>query len=143
MTLRSKAVLYFMLVFFTGAITSSIFEWLAPITTIQVTNASSKVIQSLKISYSGMGEHEGHLIEGLKPGQRVTFKWTTDGKASYRLHATFEDGTQIKGGAGYTQRGNTVKEAIGAERVMSSLPLDLTFGLKHSEPRDTTSPAGD
>ena len=143
MTLRLKAVLYFLLVFFAGSLTSSVFEWLAPITTIQVTNASGKIIQSLGITYTGMGEHEGHLIEGLKPGQRVTFKWTTDGEASYQLHATFEDGTKIKGGAGYTQRGNTVKEAIEAGRVMSRLPMDFTFGFKHSEPRNTTSPAGD
>lgn len=109
---------------------------------MEVTNASDKIIQSLEITYTGMGEHQGHLIEGLKPGQRVTFKWTTDGEASYQLHATFEDGTKIKGGAGYTQRGNTVKEAIEAEWVMSRLPMDFTFGFKHSEPRDTTSPAG-
>lgn len=138
-----KSVLYFLMVFFFGSLTSSIFEWLAPITTIEITNASNKVIRSLDINYTGMGEHKGHLIEGLKPSQSVTFKWTTDGKASYRLHATFEDGTAIKGGAGYTQRGNTIKEAIWAERVMSRQPLDLTFGLLHSEPRDTTSPAGD
>lgn len=140
--IRLKQVLYFV-VFLAGALISSIFQWLAPITTIEVTNASSKVIQSLDITYTGMGEHKGHLIKGLKQGERVVFKWTTDGEASYQLHATFEDGTTIKGGAGYTQRGNTVKEAIEAKRVMSRLPVDLTFGFQHGEQIDTTSPGGD
>lgn len=135
--MKLKAVAYFLLVYFVGALTSSVFEWLEPITTIEVTNASNKVIKQLDIKYRGMGEHEGRIAENLKPGQVVTFKWTTEGEASYRLHAIFEDGTEVKGGAGYTQRGNTVKESIEAKRVVSSLPIDFTFGLLHSAPRDT------
>ena len=136
-------VLYFILVFSAGALTSSIFEWGAPITTIEITNDSDKIIRSLKIKYTGMGEHKGYLIEGLKPRQKFTFKWTTEGEANYRLHATFEDGSEIKGGAGYTQRGKTVKEAIELNRVLSSLPMDFTFGFQYSTLRDTTSPLND
>ncbi len=120
--------------------TSSFFEWLAPITTIEIANASDKVIRSIDINYTGMGEHKGHLIEGLKPSQKVTFKWTTDGEADYSLHAIFEDGSEIKGGAGYTQRGNTVKEAIELNRIMSSLAMDFTLGLLFNTPRNTTIP---
>lgn len=141
--MKVQAVLLSVLVFFAGALTSSIFEWMAPITTIEVTNTSDKVIRSLNITYKGMGEHKGHLIDGLKPGQRVTFKWATDGEASYRLHATFEDGTEVKGGAGYTERGNKVKEAIEVKRVMSERPVWFTFGTLFHSPWDTTSPAGD
>lgn len=136
--MRVKSALYFVAVFFVGALTSSIFEWLQPITTIEVTNASDKVIRSLDISYTGMGEHKGRLTESLKPGEKITFKWATDGEAAYLLHASFDDGSEIRGGAGYTQRGNTVKDAIEAKRVMSRFPKDFTFGLGYSAPRDTT-----
>lgn len=141
--MRVKSLLYFLLVFFAGAMTSSIFEWLAPLTTIEVTNTSNKVIRRLDITYTGTGDHKGNLIDGLKPGQKVTFKWATDGEASYRLHATFEDGTEVKGGAGYTERGNTVKEAIEVKRVLSERPVCFTFGMLSHSPWDTTSPAGD
>lgn len=136
--MKLKAVAYFLLVYFVGALTSSVFEWLAPITTIEVTNASNKVIKQLDINYRGMGEHEGRIAENLKPGQVVTFKWTTEGEASYRLHATFEDGTEIKGGAGYTQRGDTVKEEIEAKRIMTRLPISFTLSSLHSDSYDTT-----
>jgi hypothetical protein len=139
--MRFKSILYFLLIFFAGSITSSIFEWLAPITTIEVTNSSDKVIRSIDINYTGMGEHKGHLIEVLKPGQRVTFKWTTDGEADYSLRVNFEDGTEVSGGHGYTGRGKLQKEYIEEKRVMSSSPMDFTFGLQFSKPRDTTRPA--
>lgn len=136
--MKFKAIAYFVLVFFAGALTSSVFELLAPITTIEVKNASNKVIKQLDIKYRGMGEHEGRIAESLKPGQVVTFKWTTEGEASYRLHATFEDGTEVKGGAGYTQRGDTVKEEIEAKRIMTRLPISFTLGSLHSASYDTT-----
>lgn len=136
--MKFKAIAYFVLVFFAGALTSSVFEWLAPITTIEVTNSSKKVIKQLDIKYRGMGKHEGRIAENLKPGQVVTFKWTTEGEASYRLHATFEDGTEVKGGAGYTQRGDTVKEEIEAKRIMTRLPISFTLGSLHSDSYDTT-----
>lgn len=139
--MRFKSVLYFVLVFVTGSMTSSFFEWLAPITTIEIANSSEKVIRSIDISYTGMGEHKGHLIEGLKPNQKVTFKWTTDGEADYSLRAIFEDGTEVSGGHGYTARGNHMKEYIDEKRVMSSSPIDFTFGFKYSKPRETTRPA--
>ena len=141
--MKVRAVLLSVLVLFAGALTSSIFEWMAPITTIEVTNASDKVIRSLDIAYSGMGDHKGRIAENLKPGEKITFKWATDGEAAYLLHASFENGSEIRGGAGYTQRGNTVKDAIEAKRVMSRLPKDFTFGLGYSVPRDTTRPADD
>lgn len=137
-----KFVLPFLFVFFTGAITSSIFEWYVPITTIKITNTSNKVIDQLDIKYRGIGEHSGRIAENLQPGQVVTFKWATYGKASYRLHATFNDGTEVKGGLGYVKRGETIKDAIESGRVMTAAPIWFTFGLLFHEPIDTTRPLG-
>jgi hypothetical protein len=135
---RTKAILYFLLVFFVGSLTSSIFEWLQPITTIEVTNASSKTIKYLDIEYKGMGNHKGRIAESLAPGKVVTFKWTTDSEASYRLYAIYEDNTEVKGGAGYTSRGDTVKESIYELEVISRVPEDFTFGFLYAVPRTTT-----
>lgn len=137
--MRVRPVFYFLLVFLSGALTSSIFEWLQPITTIEVRNASNKVISHLDIEYRGMGDQRGRIAENLKPGQEMTFKWTTEGEGSYRLHVTFEDGTEIHGGAGYIERGNVIKEAVEAERVMSERPMRFTFGTQYHPPWDTTA----
>lgn len=138
MTLKPKAVLYFLVVFFAGALTSSIFEWLQPIATIEVRNASNKVIRHLDIEYRGMGDHKGRIAENMKPGQKTTFKWTTEGEGSYRLHVIFEDGTEVHGGAGYIERGSVIKEAVEAGRVMSERPMWFTFSSLFHPPWDTT-----
>ncbi len=130
--------LYLLLVFLAGALTSSIFEWLQPIASIDVRNASNKVIRHLDIEYRGMGEHKGRIAENLKPGQTIYFKWATQGEAGYRLHVTFEDGTEVHGGAGYLERGDVIKEALEVERVMSERPIWFTFGKFYDEPWDTT-----
>mgnify|MGYP001282602677 CR=1 FL=1 len=138
-SMKPKVVLCFF-VFFAGALISSIFEWMAPLATIKVRNASNKVIQYLDIEYRGMGIHKGRIAASMKPGEQVTFKWTTDGEASYRLHITFEDGTEIYGGAGYIERGNVIKESVESNRLMTEQPVLLTFGALSHQPRDTTYP---
>ena len=139
--MRVRSICYFLLVFLSGALTSSIFEWLQPITTIEVRNASSKTIKYLDIEYQGMGDHRGRIAENLKPGQKTTFKWTTEGEGDYRLHVIFDDGTGVHGGAGYIERGDVIKETVEAERLMSERPMWFTFSLLFHPPWDTTSKA--
>jgi hypothetical protein len=129
-------------VFFAGALTSSVFEWLHPLTSIRVTNASGKVIKFLDITYRGDGDHQGRIAENMKSGQTIYFKWATQGEASYRLHVTFEDGTEVHGGAGYLERGDVIKETVEAERVKSELPMWFTLGTLYHEPWDTTDREG-
>lgn len=138
MTLRPKAILYFLVVFFAGALTSTAFEWLHPLTSVRITNASGKVIKSLDISYRGFGEHQGRIAKNLQPGKTIYFKWVNEGEADYWLHAIFDDGTEVKGGAGYLERGDVIKESIEAERVMSERPMLFTFSLLFHPPWDTT-----
>jgi hypothetical protein len=127
-TISFKSFLYFLLVFLSGAITSSIFEWLQPIATIEVRNASGKVIRHMDIDYRGMGDHKGRIAENLEPGQKATFKWITEGEGSYQLRVTFEDGTEVRGGAGYIERGDLIKESVESARVISQVPVWFTFG---------------
>lgn len=136
---RLRVAAYFLLVFLSGGLTSSIFEWLQPITTIEITNTSGKVIKYLDIEYRGYGTHRGRIAENIAPGQQVIFKWTTEGEAGYQLHATFEDGTELRGGAGYTERGHRVKEALYEDRVTSQVPRWFTFGLLYEPPWNTTN----
>lgn len=141
--MKIKAALIAASIFIVGALTSSIFEWLQPITTIEVWNASGKTIKCLDVEYRGMGEHKGRIAENLKPGQVMTFKWATDSEASYRLHVTFEDDTEVHGGAGYIERGSVIKEAVEAKRVMSERPMWFTFSMMFHPPWDTTAREGD
>lgn len=134
---RTKAILYFLLVFFVGSLTSSIFEWLQPITTVEITNAGPEPIKYIEISFSGIAEQQAQIAQNLKPGETVVFKWITEGEASYRLNVYFEDGTQLVGGAGYISRGNMIKESIGAKSIMSRIQ-NMLFLPFYSEPFDTT-----
>jgi hypothetical protein len=133
-----KPTIYFLLVFFLGALTASNFGWLQPMTSIEIKNTSGKPIKYLDIEYRGLGDHKGRISENIQHGQAVTFKWATEGEASYRLHVTFDDGTKVQGGAGYTSRGDTVHEVIEASRILSSLPVPLTLGVANGEFRNTT-----
>lgn len=135
--MKVKAVLYFLLVFFAGSLTSSLNEWLQPITTIEITNAGPEPIQHIDISFRGQAEHQARIARNLKPGEMVVFKWITDGEASYRLNVYFEDGSQVVGGAGYISRGDMIKEAIGAKSIMSRMQ-GIPFLPFYSEPFDTT-----
>lgn len=135
---KIKTICYGLVIFFAGAIASSGFEWLQPITTIEVKNTSGKLIKYLDIEYRGLGVHKGRIAENIQHGQAVAFKWATEGEASYRLHVTFDDETQVLGGAGYTSRGDTVHEAIESKRILSSFPVPLTLGVAKGEFINTT-----
>lgn len=137
--MKVKRHLYFLLIFFTGSLTASIFEWLQPITTIEVKNVSPKVIKWLDIDYQGeIGDYQGRITENMHPGQTITFKWGTPSEASYRLHITFDDDTEVKGGRGYTSRGETVIDSVDSDSIMSQVPVMHSMGLFHHEPADTT-----
>jgi capsid protein len=92
------------LAFIVGALSASMFGWLQPVAAIEVKNSGSQPIERLDIDYQGIGYHHGLIAQNLKPGQSIKFQWATDSEASYRLSATFADGTVIKGGAGYISR---------------------------------------
>lgn len=134
---KTKAVLYFLLVFCAGSFTASFNQWLQPITTVEITNAGSAPKKFIDISFSGIAEQQAQIAQNLKSGETVVFKWITEGEASYRLNVHFEDGTQVVGGAGYISRGDMIKEAIGAKSIMSRMQK-MPFLPFYSEPFDTT-----
>ena len=136
--MNAKRLLYFLSIFFVGSLTSSLFEWLQPITTIEITNASPKVIKWIDIEYHGMGDYKGRVTTDMAPGKTATFKWTTDGEAGYRLYVNFDDDTNVVGGMGYTSRGDTVKEVVSAEQIMSRRASILSGWLIPYAPMDTT-----
>lgn len=136
--MRVRTGFLLLAIFFAGALTSSVLGWLQPSTTIEVKNTSGKTIRYLDLTYRGIGNHHGRIAENLEPGQAVTFRWATDSEASYRLQATFEDGTVTKGGAGYTSRGEVIHEAVKDGRVLSQLPVPFTFSMLLESERDTT-----
>jgi hypothetical protein len=103
--------------FLAGALTSSAFEWLHEITTIEMTNVSDQPIRYIDIRYRGQDEMQGRIAQGLKPNEKITFKWVTVSEASFEYMVTFEDGHQLARTGEYTSRGQTVKDEIGADSI--------------------------
>jgi hypothetical protein len=134
---KTKAVLYFLMVFFAGALTSSWNEWLQPITTVEITNVSAVPIKHIDITFIGLAEQQGRIGKNLKPGETVVFQWITQSEASYRLRVTFDDGTEVVGGAGYIGRGDTIKDAVDLKSIMSRRPMLPVLPL-YAAPSDTT-----
>jgi len=103
--------------FLAGALTSSAFEWLHEITTIEITNVSDQPIRYIDIRFRGQDEMQGRIAKGLKPNEKITFKWVTVSEASFEYLVTFEDGHQLVRTSEYTSRGQTVKDEVAAEAI--------------------------
>lgn len=103
--------------FLAGALTSSALEWLHEITTIEITNVSGQPIRYIDIRFRGQDEMQGRIAQGLKPKEKITFKWVTVSEASFEYVVTFEDGHQLARTGEYTSRGQTVKDEVGADAI--------------------------
>ena len=103
--------------FLAGALTSSAFEWLHEITTIEITNVSDQPIRYIDIRFRGQDEMQGRIAQGLKPQEKITFKWVTVSEASFEYIVTFENGHQLARTGEYTSRGQTVKDEVGADTI--------------------------
>jgi len=57
-------------VFLAGALTSSAFEWLHEITTVEIKNVSDQPIRHIDIRFRGQDEMQGRIAQGLKPNEK-------------------------------------------------------------------------
>jgi hypothetical protein len=105
------------LLFLAGALTSSAFEWLHEITTIEIKNISDQPIRHIDIRFRGEDEMQGRIAQGLKPNEKITFKWVTVSEASFEYLVTFEDGHQLARISEYTSRGQTVKDEVAVDMI--------------------------
>ncbi len=105
------------LLFLAGALTSSAFEWLHEITTVEIKNISDQPIRHIDIRFRGQDEMQGRIAQGLKPNERITFKWVTVSEANFEYLVTFENGHQLARASEYTSRGQAVKDEIAADRI--------------------------
>lgn len=104
-------------IFLAGALTSSTFEWLHEITTIEITNVSDQPIRYIDIRFRGQDEMQGRIAQGLKPKEKITFKWVTLSEASFEYVVTFDDGRQLARNGEYTSRGQTVKDEVATDTI--------------------------
>lgn len=105
------------LIFLVGALTSSAFEWLHEITSVEIKNISDQPIRHIDIRVRGQDEMQGRIAQGLRPNEKITFKWVTVSEASFEYVVTFEDGRQLVRTSEYTSRGQTVKDEVAAETI--------------------------
>lgn len=103
--------------FLAGALTSSAFEWLDEITTVEIKNVSNQPIRYIDIRFRGQDEMQGRIAQGLRPSEKIAFKWVTVSEASFEYLVTFEDGHQLARTGEYTSRGQTVKDEVAADTI--------------------------
>ncbi len=103
--------------FLAGALTSSAFEWLHEVTAVEIKNVSDQPIRHIDIRFRGQDEMQGRIAQGLKPKEKITFKWATLSEASFDYLVTFEDGHQLARTGQYTSRGQTVKDEVAADAI--------------------------
>lgn len=108
------------LVFLAGALTSSAFEWLNEITTVEIKNISDQPIRHIDIRFRGQDEMQGRIAQGLRSNEKITFKWVTVSEASFEYLVTFEDGSQLTRTDEYTSRGQTVKDEVAADTIVGT-----------------------
>jgi len=114
------------LVFVAGALTSSAFEWLHEITTVEIKNLSDQPIRYIDIRFRGQDEMQGRIAKGLRSNEKTTFKWVTVSEASFEYVVTFEDGHQLARTSEYTARGQTVKDEVAAQTIVGTT-TDLLY----------------
>lgn len=112
--------------FLAGALTSSAFEWLHEITTVEIKNVSDQPIRYIDIRFRGQDEMQGRIAKGLKPNEKITFKWVTVSEASFDYVVTFEDGRQLARIGEYTSRGQTIKDEVAADTIAGTT-TDLLY----------------
>jgi hypothetical protein len=116
------------LVFLAGALTSSAFEWLHEITTVEIKNISDQPIRYIDIRFRGQDEMQGRIAQGLRPSEKITFKWVTVSEASFDYVVTFEDGHQLARSGEYTSRGQSVKDEVAADTIAGTT-TDMLYRL--------------
>jgi predicted dithiol-disulfide oxidoreductase (DUF899 family) len=110
------------LIFFSGALTSSVFEWLHEITTVEILNTSNQPVRHIDIRAQGVAqEMNGRIAKGLKPNNTFTFKWVTQSEASFDYVVTFDDGHQVFRTSTYTSRGQKVIDEISDHTITEKI----------------------
>ena len=85
---------------------------------VRVENRTGQDVRELRI------EHDrGQVIyRAMGKGDTVALTYPVRGESSYSLIAVLEDGRELRGGAGYIERGARTREVLEPERVVSSDP---------------------
>ncbi|MBN9683059.1 MULTISPECIES: hypothetical protein [unclassified Corallococcus] len=85
---------------------------------VRVENRTGQAVREVRIEH----DHGQVLYRAMGKGDTVALTYPVRGESSYRLIAVLEDGRELKGGAGYIERGARTREVLEPERVVSSDP---------------------
>ncbi|PIT71366.1 hypothetical protein [Limnohabitans sp. B9-3] len=126
------------LIFFSGALTSSVFEWQHEITTVEILNTSNQPVRHIDIRLEGSGqEMNGRIAKGLKSNSAFILKWVTQSEASFDYVVTFDDGHQVFRSSTYTSRGRKVIDEISdhtiTEKTTDMLHTSTTLNVTKHE----------
>ncbi|RKH71271.1 hypothetical protein D7W81_07855 [Corallococcus aberystwythensis] len=85
---------------------------------VRVENRTGQDVREVRIEHG----HGQVLHRPLGKGNTVALAYPAVGESSYSLIAVLEDGRELRGGAGYIERGARTREVLEPERVVSSDP---------------------
>ncbi|WP_404369926.1 hypothetical protein ACIHQR_08375 [Corallococcus coralloides] len=85
---------------------------------VRVENRTGQAVREVRIEH----DHGQVIYRAMGKGDVVALTYPVRGESSYRLIAVLEDGRELRGGAGYIERGARTWEVLEPERVVSSEP---------------------
>ncbi|QAT87621.1 hypothetical protein EJ065_6092 [Corallococcus coralloides] len=85
---------------------------------VRVENRTGQDVREVRIEHG----HGQVIYRAMGKGDTVALTYPVRGESSYSLVAVLEDGRELRGGAGYIERGARTREVLEPERVVSSDP---------------------
>ena len=118
-------VLFGLVLFLAGVITSAQWGWFQPIVTMQIENQSGQALRSLQVQHEGGTARSTTVLPNLAAGEVVNFRFYLRGEGSYKVSATLGDGTQLSPSEGYVESRYRVTEIIGKSQITGSSTYSL------------------
>lgn len=92
---------------------------------VKIVNESGKTVETVEFWHEQADQLEPTLLEKIGPIEsgkenKILLREIT-GEGAYSTQATFEDGEQLKGGAGYVEGGYRVVETIEKTEIISEI----------------------
>lgn len=107
--------------FTAGAIMGGTRGWLTPMVRVVLENRSGQDVTDVVLTHRSGGQLNTVQLRTLKKRHTAEFKYYAGNASGYELSVTFPDGRTLKGGAGYAEGGNSMREVITASKIAGSL----------------------
>ncbi len=106
--------------FVAGAVMAGPRGWFTPMVRVVVENRSGQDVENVMLTHRSGGQLNTVLLPSLRDRKTAEIKYFAGNASGYELSVTFANGRTLKGGAGYAEGGNTMREVITASTIAGS-----------------------